>query len=220
MKTIHKFVSTSTLLVWISVLFVPGMLSAVNVNKILKQMQKKYRSTKSIRIDFKEISRFQLTGTQSEIFGTLLMEGKNRFRLETEDQVLVNDGKTLWRFNKLENQVLIDYAKTEQQDVLLNDFLYNLQDRYYGELIREIKDKKTKRYILKLVPKPSEQSFFTAIKLWVKDKTWEIERVIYTDYNNNETEFVVESIEFNPHFTAETFTFTPPDGTQVIDLRF
>ncbi len=201
-------------------LLLPALLSAANVNKILKEMQKTYRSAQKISIDFKEVARFELTGTQSEVSGTLLMEGKTRFRLETEDQVLVNDGKTLWRYNKIDNQVLIDYAKTEQQDVLLNDLLYNLQEHYYGELIQEYKDKKPKRYLIKLVPKPSEQSFIKSIKFWVKDKSWEIERVIYTDYNNNETELQIEKIDFNPPISDNTFTFVPPDGTQVVDLRF
>ncbi len=201
-------------------LLLPTFLAAANVNKILKGMQKKYRSAQKISINFKEVNKFNLTGTQSEVSGTLLMEGKKRFRLETEDQVLVNDGKTLWRYNKIDNQVLIDYAKSEQQDVLLNDLLYNLKDHYYGELIQEYKDKKPKRFLIKLVPKPSEQSFIKTIKFWVEDKSWEIERVIYTDYNDNETEFLIEKIDFNPHISDKTFTFVPPDGTQVVDLRF
>ncbi|RMF60097.1 MAG: outer membrane lipoprotein carrier protein LolA [Calditrichaeota bacterium] len=218
----HKFnfFSSKVLLVFISLCLIPALLYGAKVNKILKAMQKKYRSTSSLRIDFKEKAVFKLTGTESVVSGSLVMKGKNKFRLETEDQLIVNNGETVWRYNKLDNQVLVDYAKPDQQDVVWNTFLYELEEHYYGEIIEEITSTKPKTYVINLVPKPNEQSFFTNIKVWVKDKSWIIERIKYVDYNNNETELEVEKIELNPRLSDETFSFTPPEGIQVVDLRF
>ncbi len=195
-------------------------LFAAKVDKIISNVQKKYQSTKTIRIDFKETSRFSLTGTETQIDATLLMEGKDKFRLESEDQVLVNNGETFWRYNKLDSQVLVDYAKKNDQEVMLNEFLFELKDHYYGQVIDEIKEEKSKKYLIKLTPKPTEQSFFTTVKIWVQDKTWEIDRLVYIDYNDNETEYVIERTAFNPELNETAFTFTPPEGIQVIDLRF
>lgn len=194
-------------------------LCAAEADDIVKNVQKKYQSTKTIRIQFKEIARFKLTGTTSEMNAVLQMKGKDKFRLESEDQVLVNDGEAFWRFNKLDNQVLVDYAKKDEQEVLLNNFLYEVKDHYFAQIVEENKEKSGKIYVIKLTPKPSEQSVFTSIKVWIKDKSWEIERLIYTDFNDNETEYQIDMIDFNPELAESTFTFSPPEGIKVIDLR-
>ncbi len=195
-------------------------LFAAKVDKIISKVQKKYQSTKTIRIDFNETRRFSLTGTETQMGATLLMEGNDKFRLESEDQVLVNNGETFWRYNKLDSQVLVDYAKKNDQEVMLNEFLFDLKDHYFGQVIDEIKGKKGKKYLIKLTPKPTEQSIFTTVKIWVRDKTWEIDRLVYRDYNDNETEYNIKQTAFNPELRESIFTFTPPEGIQVIDLRF
>lgn len=206
--------------VFLAAIFPLASAFGADADDIIGKVQKKYQSTKSIRIHFKEISRFKLTGTVNEVDAVLQMQGKERFRMESEDQVLVNDGNTFWRFNKLDNQVLVDYAKKDDQEVLLNNFLYEVKDHYFAQILAETKAAGGgNAYVLKLTPKPSEQSVFTSIKVWVKDKSWEIERLIYTDYNDNETEYEIAKIEFNPDLGDATFTFTPPEGIQVIDLR-
>ncbi len=204
----------------IGLLVMVGSAPAAKVDKIIKEMQKTYRSAQSIAIHFQRIDRFSLTGTQSEVRGTFYMAGRNKFRLDSEDQLLVNDGTTLWRYNKLDNQVLIDYAKTEEQQGLFNDFLYELHDKFFGEILEERTDQGKKTYVIKLVPKTSTDSYFTFIKLWVVDKSWRITRVVYVDYNENQTEFAIEKMEFNPTLPDSTFRFIPPEGVEVIDLRF
>ncbi|MEL6823321.1 MAG: hypothetical protein AAFP70_16295, partial [Calditrichota bacterium] len=134
---LSKNILRLAILVLVAALFLP--LQAAKIDKIIKDMQKKYRNAKTLRIEFVEKSRFSLTGTENQINGQLQMEGKERFRLESEDQVLVNDGQTFWRFNKLDSQVLIDHAKKDDQEVMLNDFLYNLKDRYYSQILDEAK---------------------------------------------------------------------------------
>ncbi|NOX37002.1 MAG: outer membrane lipoprotein carrier protein LolA [Calditrichaeota bacterium] len=194
--------------------------TAAKIDKIISAVQKKYRSLQTLRIEFRQISRFQLTKTESEIYGTLLLSGKDKFRLETEDQVMVSNGETFWRYNKLDQQVLIDYPKKEDQEVLFRDFLYDIKDKYFAELVEEKKDGKKKIFVVKLIPKESDQSFFTSIKVWLEDKSWKIRRVVYRDYNDNETEFQIEHMELNPQFSPATFEFAPPEGVEVVDLRF
>ncbi len=202
------------------VLMITSQATAADADKIIKNIQKKYRSSKTIEIQFKEVSRFSLTDMQTEMNGTLLMEGQDKFRFESENQVLVNDGKTLWRYNPLDNQVLIDHAKKSEEDVMLNKLIFEIKDHYYGQLLEEKKVGKVKEYAIKLTPKPESQSFFTSIQLWVVDKTWEIKRLIYIDYNDNQVEYQVNSLKFDPTIINSTFVFDPPEGTQVVDLRF
>lgn len=190
-----------------------------NAEKLIKKIQKQYRDTKRIEIHFTETTKFSFTGTESNVSGTLQMDGKEKYRFDADDQVLVSNGKTLWRFNKVESQVLIDKVNTEETDDFFNSFLYHIDDHYFGEIFEEKKINNTKVYGIKLTPKPSQQSPFTSIKIWVQDKSWRIHRLVYTRYNGNSTEYTINKMIFNPNFPAELFSFTPPQGIQVIDLR-
>lgn len=215
-KINFKYLTSTLLLMLLTV----SALYAGKVDKIINKVQDKYRSTKTVRIEFKEKSHFKLTDTMTEIAGVLQMSGKDKYRLDSEDQVLVSNGETLWRYNKLDSQVLVDHAKKTEEDVMLNNFLYEIKDHYFGQLLEEKKVGGVKKYAIKLTPKPSEQSFFSSIKMLVKDKTWEVEEIVYVDYNGNETTYVISQIVFNPNLNTSIFTFTPPEGIQVVDLRF
>ncbi len=197
-----------------------SQLSAANVKKIVDKIQKKYQQVKTLKLEFKQKSIYSLTNMQSEVFGTLLLDREHdRYRLETEDQVIVDDGQTFWRYNKLENQVLIDYAKKSEEDVLLSDFLFNLNKKYFAELVSEEKTGKQKQFVIKLTPKNSEESYFKAIKVWVVNKTWEIKKVVYFDINDNQTEFDITSLKINLKIPDSVFKFNPPQGVDVVDLR-
>jgi outer membrane lipoprotein-sorting protein len=191
-----------------------------DAEKIVKEIQKKYQKSKSLEIQFKEINRFKLTGTSSEVFGTFIIKDQDNYRLDSETQIIATDGTVFWRYNKIENQVLIDHAKKENQEVLLNNFLYDLQQKYYGQIIDEYKETGKKIYVIKLTPKESSESFFTSIKIWVENGSWKINKVIYTDYNENETEYEIENISFDKKFPDSLFTFVPPAGSEVVDVRF
>ncbi len=193
--------------------------AGMNVDKLIKKFQKKYQSVNALKVDFKQISEFKLTGIKNEIFGTLYMTKDDKFRLETEDQVIVSDGKTFWRYNKLDNQVLIDYAKKSQQDVFLNNFLFHISDLYYSQIVQEYKENNHKIFVVKLTPRNSDDSFFQYIKVWIQDKSWLLQKVMYVDYNDNESIYEIEKLEINPPIDDKIFSFQIPQGVEVVDLR-
>lgn len=215
-RNIHRML----LLLIGTLIFVDIASADTDVNKVIKKMREKYKNAKTLFIDFKEISRFSLTGTQTEVSASLYIEDMNQFRLESEDQIVVSNGETFWRYNKIENQVLIDYAKKGDQEILVNDILSDKTENYYTQLIQEYKEDGKKLYVIKLTPKPDSDSFFQEIKVWVVDKSWAIKKIIYTDYNENETEFQIEKIELNKELPLTMFTFEAPEGSEVVDVRF
>ena len=194
--------------------------SKESVDKIIKSVQNKYKKVKLLHVDFKQVNRFKLTGLESEIYGSILVTQNDKFRLETEDQIMASNGESFWRYNKLENQVLIDYAKKSQQDVFLNNFLFKISDFYYSQIVGEQKRGNVKIYEMKLTPKNPDESFFSYIKVWLIDKTWHLERVIYVDVNENEVEYDIERIDLNPEISLDKFNFSIPEGVEVVDLRF
>lgn len=209
-----KYLVFSIIALWITILL------SANVDKIIKDVQKKYREIKVVNVDFKQINRFKLTGIQNEVYGSLWISNDNKFRLETEDQLMVSNGENYWRYNKLENQVIIDYAKKSQQDVFLNNFLFNISDHYFSQIIKEEKEGKQKIYEIRLTPKIPDNSFFRYIKVWLIDKSWELKKVVYVDFNENEVEYEVEKMVINPKVSKDAFHFESPEGVEIVDLRF
>jgi chaperone LolA len=195
-------------------------LASEDVGKIIKKVQAKYKKVDLLHADFKQVNRFQLTNIQTEVFGSIWISKDNQFRFETEDQTIVSNGEKFWRYNKLEEQVLIDHAKKTKQDVFLNNFLFNISDHYTGQLVSEGKSKNKRLYEIRLTPKTPDDSFFRFIKVWIYDGSWELEKVIYTDFNDNEVEYQIEMIDLNPAVSEKIFDFNPPEGAEVVDLRF
>lgn len=208
------------IIILISLLFFSFATAGSNVEKVIKNVQKKYKDVKLISINFKQINRFKLSGLENEIFGSLWLSQSDKFRFETEDQTIVSDGKTYWQYNKLENQVLIDNAKKSNQDIFINNFLFKIDDLYYGQILSEQKEGKQKIFEIKLTPKNTEESFFRYIKVWIVNKSWEIKKVNYIDYNENESEYLIEKLDLNPKITGKEFIFEIPEDMEVVDLRF
>ncbi len=201
-------------------LMVNLLLADADVNEIIENVEEKYNEVDAIQVDFKQISRFKITNLENETFGRLWLAHDNKFRLETEDQTLVSNGKTYWRYNKLEEQVLIDHAKDTQQDIFMNNFLFNLSESYHTQLISENKNNGQMLYEVKLTPKNPDDSFFQNIKVWIIDDNWKINRVVYVDYNDNETEYVIDEILLNPDISNDKFKFDVQEKSDVVDLRF
>lgn len=55
-------------------------------------------------------------------------------------------------------------------------------------------------------------------QLWVGTDDWLIKKIfIQTDESSNT--YTVKNIQVNPGLSNSKFTFTPPDGVEVIDMR-
>ena len=202
------------------ILFTQAGFGKTDVNKVINKLQKKFKKVDAIKIDFKQINTFKLTGVENEIFGTLWLTKDNKFRFETEDQTIVTNGETYWRYNKLEEQVLIDYAKKSSDDVFLTDFIFRVEDEYTAQLIQESDSKSGKVVEIKLTPKNVEESFFSYIKIWVLEKNEDISKIQYVDYNDNETTYEIEKLDSKPELGETIFNFKIPDGIEAVDLRF
>ncbi|MCK4894031.1 MAG: outer membrane lipoprotein carrier protein LolA [Calditrichia bacterium] len=208
---------------WLSLfllVFIISNLYAENVDKIIKNVQKKYSKVQLLYVDFKQVNRFQLTKIENEVYGTIWIAQDNKFRLETEDQTMVSNGEKFWRYNKLENQVLIDYAKKSQQDIFLNNFLFQISDYYDSQILNEEKKGKNKIFEIKLTPKTPEENYFRYIKVWINDGSWILNKVLYVDFNDNEVEYLIEKMDLERSLTKNLFEFQSPEGSEVVDLRF
>ena len=192
---------------------------AKDVKDIIKNVQKKYDDIENFEASFEKIETFQLTGTKNVTSGKLYVKNGKKYRFETEDQLIISDGKTVWTHNRINNQVLIDKVRKNSGALLPRDILFKFPKTHYATLLGEDKVNNKKAYIVKLEPKEDVQSYFSSIKIWVIDKKWQIVKIEITDLNGNKSIFNLSKISTQKDLPDELFTFKATPDMDVVDMR-
>ena len=92
--------------------------------------------------------------------------GKDRFRVTTEDQLIVSDGETLWTYSQPSHRVLIDDLSTTENTLLPRQILFQYTEDYQVSVIREENFVDKACYVLGFTPETGDV-FFTEIMAWV-----------------------------------------------------
>jgi len=150
--------------------------------------------------------------------GTLTMKKPNKYRVESEQQTYVTDGATVWAYSPANKQVLIDHYKEDQNTLSPDQFLLHLPANYYATLLGRERSGDARLVTLKLVPK-DDQSFVKSVKVTIDEGSWIVRKVEIVDVNDTEKTYTVQDVKVNTHVKDSLFTFTPPPGTEVVDLR-
>jgi outer membrane lipoprotein carrier protein len=190
----------------------------LSVKEITDRLQKRYDSIQDATARFTQHVKFGFSKIEQNFSGTLRMKKPNKYRIETEYQTLVTDGATVWSFSPVNKQVLIDRYKETPDSFTPEQFLLNLPSRYFATLLPSDKSSEPALILLKLVPK-DDQSFVKSMKVWVEEGTWVVRRVEMIDVNDTEKTYTVQDMKINTNLKENTFAFTPPPGTEVVDLR-
>jgi chaperone LolA len=195
-----------------------GRQKELTVREITDRLQKKFDSMQDATIRFTQHVKFGFSKIEQSTQGALTMKRPNKYRVELEHQTIVTNGSVVWSYSPANKQVLIDRYKENQNSLSPEQFLLNLPAQYYTTLLGKEKVENAETYVLKLVPK-DDQSFIKSVKMWVEDGTWVVRKVQIIDVNDTETVYTVVELKINTRVNDALFTFTPPAGTEVVDLR-
>ncbi|MEN8198516.1 MAG: outer membrane lipoprotein carrier protein LolA [Thermodesulfobacteriota bacterium] len=213
--------------------------SAEDVKDIASRLQQRYDSIQSLSFDFVQDTRGQLSGRPKKGSGQAfflkerdrqegetkkIASGKMRWNyLAPERQVLLSDGKTFSMYFESLAQMIITPAETLEQDLTYSFFTGS------GNLLQDFNilapDKTTDNsqdgsIPIKLVP-TARQSQVAAIHLWVTDDSL-IRRMEILDHFDtltvlNFTNLKVDNLDKKDVAQMKgLFTFTPPEGTEII----
>ncbi|MEX2117573.1 MAG: outer membrane lipoprotein chaperone LolA [Bacteroidota bacterium] len=181
-------------------------------------MQKRYAEMQNAVARFTQEVRFGFSNIRQEFKGTLTMKKPTRFRIESEHQVLVTDGSTVWAYSPVNKQVVVDHYKENRNTISPDRFLVSIPDTYYATVLGTEPGGKARLVTLKLVPK-DDTSFIRSVKLTVEEGVWIVKRITVEDINETTTTYTIEEITFNSTIDDKAFVFTPPPGTDIVDLR-
>ncbi len=196
-----------------------GVLMAQNAQDIIDDVQDTYEDVDNLTTEFNQIETFKLTGSKSVTSGKIYIKDGVQYRFESEDQKIITDGKTIWTYNDITKQALIDYLRPGSGAMLPRDILFKYPKEYYATLLGTEKDKGKKIFILRLDPKEDVKSFVKSIKLWVQNKSWLIKKIETTDVNGNSTTFELTNIDIKTKLPDSLFKLKISNDMHVVDMR-
>jgi chaperone LolA len=206
-------IRTFTLLVLIS-----GFCFAQSGKEIIESLRKKYASIDDAVVKFEQTVKYGVSKFEQSFSGTFYFKKKNKYRIETDQQIVVTDGVTSWLYSKVNNQVIIDKYREDKDISSPEKFLLSISDEYIPVILRTERNEGKKIYILKLTPR-DENSSIESAKIWIVEGDLQITRVEITDISGTVTTYSVKSIKINSGVEDSIFKFSIPSGVKVVDLR-
>ncbi|MCH9006753.1 outer membrane lipoprotein carrier protein LolA [candidate division KSB1 bacterium] len=185
---------------------------------IIKEVKKKYDGLTSLQADFVQTFKWELVGEMQSVKGTIYLMAGNHYRIETEDQVVVTDGATVWTYSKRNQQVIVDLLDKSEESSLPKDLLFKYSEDYTPILLGEVMFDDRKTYQLNLIPK-DEDAFIKSMKIWVDASNWFTTKIEQVDINDNVNTYILRNIRENIELDPTIFKFEIPEDAEVVDLR-
>ncbi len=186
-----------------------------DANGILKKLKGTYEKYSSINADFTQTFYWKLTEEQHVLQGKILIQKGEKFKIDTPDNLIVNDGNALYTLNRNNQQVIINHGATGSgNNPILKDFIDKYIRDYHAEIINEDKE----QYELKLVA-GSEDEFIREIILTINKKSSFLSSVRQLDANENTTLYQIDNLLIDTPVTANDFSIPNMDQYEIVDLR-
>ncbi|MBI5401904.1 MAG: outer membrane lipoprotein chaperone LolA [Ignavibacteriae bacterium] len=188
---------------------------AQDAQEIIKKVQSKYNTIKDAQATFSQSVKYSSGSSQSSS-GTIYIQKEDKYRIESKNEVIVTDGVTSWSYSKKKKQVVIDNYKNDGNTFSPNKFLFSYPENFYSDLEGTETVSGIECYILKLTPR--HKGSVKSAKIWV-DKEDNLIRKITINSSESGTTYSLKKITLDAGLSSSKFTFSPPEGVEVIDLR-
>ena len=183
---------------------------------IVDKLMTKAKGWTSFQADF--TSRLQNTKDKLDVkqTGTMKVKGK-KFNLVLDKNTIINDGTTLWTYNKENNEVNLSDPSEMDQDLDPSTLFTQYEKGFKSQFVEE----KVNTQVVKLFPlDPAKKPYHTVILTVDKVKTEPMEiQVLYKD--GNIVTYTLLGFTANPELSDALFTFNKAKypGVEVNDMR-
>lgn len=182
-----------------------------------ERLQERYRSLVSMRALFVHTMTSDFLDTNERFSGSLVFEHE-KYRVETGSQTIVTDGVVTWVYNIAEGQVLVNDYDADESTFSLTEILRAFDREYDAISVEAAGVDGAPHRVLELAPRDVFADY-GSVRLWIRDSDGLVTRMRLVDLNDAVLEFDLSEIEFNPPVDPTVFTFAPPEGVEIVDLR-
>ena len=190
------------------IFFFATTLAQENAQEVLKNIQNKFESITDLSAQLT-----QSVNGNVNLKGKVYYKKENQIRFEFKNILIVSDGETSWSYNQKDNKVIItDYESEGNKILSMRQIIFE-----YPQDCDLSTFKSEDQTGLELIPQDNEFSF-TSIKLFIDGDNL-ITKAMVDDPATGEIQIELSDYQLNKNLTDSFFQFSPPEGSQVIDLR-
>lgn len=215
MRTLRIALLLSMLLV--AVVTPRSLAQTVTSDQLASQVEEKYRSLKTLSMDFVKITRSEIFETESKIKGKMIFKNPEKFKIETKEETVVCDGEFVWTYSVENQQAIKNLVERSESLFKPNQYLSDFRSGYVPQLEGEENLDRTSCFRLLLSSK-EEDAFIRRMTIWVDKKNHLARRLQYEDSNDNQVTLIFRHIKTNPKLKDSEFVFQTPPGVEELDL--
>jgi outer membrane lipoprotein carrier protein len=192
----------------IRLIFCNSIVAQDDAKALLKDIQNKFDSINDLSAEIT-----QLVNGKINLEGKVYYKKENHLRFEFNNMLIVSDGETSWNYNEQQNKVIITNYDTEGNKILsLRQIIFEYPD----ECELSTYDSEGEK-VLQLIPQNNSLSF-NSVKLFITDDNL-ISKVLIDDPSTGSIQVFLSNYKINKNLSDSLFSFSPPEGSQVLDLR-
>lgn len=183
----------------------------------LKDLQERYDALDALEASFTQVIGSEFSGDSTQIEGSVLL-AENKYRVETPNETVVTNGETTWIYSPRDSQVVVNDADEEESTITPQTFLTSSVEQYELQSTQSATRGGTPHDVLSLTSTDSASRFREAT-LWVRRSDLLVTRLRTTDRNGSTFDLRLHNLVVNPPLEDDPFTFSVPEGVEVVDLR-
>lgn len=183
--------------------------------EIIKKVQSAYENISDAKAVFTQTLKSS-GGKANSSSGTIYIKKENMYRIEASGQIIITDGQTSWSYSSKKKQVIVDNYKDDGNTFSPNKFLFNYPENFYSDLEGEENVGGVDCYLIKLSPRSGGS--VKSAKIWIDKNDYLIRKVNIVTAESSNT-YSLKDISLDSGLSSSKFSFSPPQGVEVIDLR-
>ena len=183
---------------------------------VMKRVKTRLDGLSSLSCSFRRVQDWKEMGRSQRIEGTLRLRKPGRLRVEYPAQTIVTDGKTSWTYSPKNNQVTIASAGKGEDSYPTPQTIFRRYSSRKAELAGREKLAGGDADIVRLVPESADQADVT---VWIDRRLNFPVKTVEKMANGDVAVSELHDVVINGKIPDSVFTFTPPAGVEVVDMR-
>jgi outer membrane lipoprotein carrier protein len=187
-----------------------------DADQIMKNVKKSLDGMSTLSCSFAWDHAWKTIDRNQHIEGTLQFKKPYRLRVEYSSKTIVVDGKTVWSYSPKNKQVEITKFQSEEKEFPTPQGIFR---QYAGRKAalsgnEQVNDRET--YIIKLAA-PAQNG--KDVTVWVDKASNFPVKTEEVSPNGDISTYILKDVKVNGKISDSVFTFTPPQGTDIVDMR-
>jgi outer membrane lipoprotein carrier protein len=190
-----------------------------NALKVLDAMSAKYKTIPSYSADITSSLINETDGINENFSGKISVLGE-MYKLELDEQIVINNGTTVWTYLPDVNEVNIDNYAPDEDEISPSKIYDAYKKGYKYVLVGEESTDGALCSVVDLIPNQKDAQFFK-IKLFIAKNDNSLKSWTMFDKSGNKYKYSIKSFKSKINVTNKDFTFDESKypGVEVIDLR-